>query len=198
LTGTRRSTRETVEAGGDGHSDELTLIARARRGETAAFERLYRLYSGRIHGLCLRMTQKPDVAEECTQDAFIQAWRGLARFEGRSAFGTWLHRIAVNEVLRRSRRNVPLLESVDEMTDAELPASEANVESDVAVSIDVEAAISSLPPGARHVLVLQAIYGFSHEETAAMLGIAVGTCKAQLHRARQLLRARMFEGGAVT
>jgi RNA polymerase sigma-70 factor (ECF subfamily) len=141
------------------------------------------------------MTGKPELAEECVQDAFVQAWRSLARFEGRSAFSTWLHRIAVNEVLGRSRRRTPPLESIDLLHDAELPIANENLESDAVVAFDLEEAIAALPAGARHVLVLQAIHGYSHEETAAMLGIAVGTCKAQLHRARHLLKTRMAAGG---
>ena len=184
------------DATGSGHRDEpeARWIANARGGDTAAFERLYRTYVGRIYGLCLRMTGRPELAEECTQDAFVQAWRSLAAFEGRSAFGTWLHRIAVNEVLGRTRRRVPHLESVDALSDAEHPPATDDPESDAVVSFDIETAIAGLPAGARHVLVLQAIYGFSHEETAELLGIAVGTCKAQLHRARLLLKSRMSAG----
>jgi RNA polymerase sigma-70 factor, ECF subfamily len=174
---------------------EAALVARARTGDAAAFEMLYRLHVGRIHGLCLRMTGRPDVAEDCTQDAFIRAWRSLERFEGRSAFGTWLHRIAVNEVLGRARRRGPFLESVDGLAPADVPQSDDDAESDAAVVFDLETAIASLPEGARHVLVLQAIYGYSHEETADMLGVAVGTCKAQLHRARRLLKSRITPPG---
>ena len=175
-------------------SDDGELVDRARGGDPGAFEQLYRRYAGRINGLCLRMTGKPDIAEECTQDAFVQAWRNLGRFEGRSAFATWLHRIAVNEVLARSRRRGPVLEAIETTPEAQLPVATDDVESDAVVTFDIESAIASLPAGARHVLVLQAIYGFSHEETAEMLGIAVGTCKAQLHRARGLLKSRMTPG----
>lgn len=191
LVSTTRQVSGSPYESGARDTDESGLVARARGGDTAAFEALYRRYVGRINGLCLRMTGKPELAEECAQDAFVQAWRSLERFEGRSAFGTWLHRIAVNEVLGRSRRRVPHLESVDLLAEADTPVAEVDLESDAVVAFDLESAIAGLPPGARHVLVLQAIYGFSHEETAEMLGIAVGTCKAQLHRARRLLKARM-------
>src|SRR6186713_2942146 len=83
---------------------ESALIQRARHGDSHAFERLYREYSGRVYGLCLRMTRDPSAAEDCTQEAFINAWRALDRFETRSAFGTWIHRIAVNVVLGKRRR----------------------------------------------------------------------------------------------
>ncbi|HSD53480.1 MAG TPA: RNA polymerase sigma factor [Burkholderiales bacterium] len=136
------------------------------------------------------MTAHRERAEDCTQEAFIQAWRALPRFEERSGFGTWLHRIAVNAVLAQSRRrreetgvDAPIDDTLEGVADpaAEPPGGD----------LDLEAAIATLPPGARRVLVLAGVYGYSHEEAAAMLGIAVGTCKAQLHRARQLLGARL-------
>src|ERR1044071_7803278 len=95
----------TAVAGSGGEIGwEAALIQRARRGDSHAFERLYREYSGRVCGLCLRMTRDPATAEDCTQEAFINAWRALDRFETRSAFGTWIHRIAVKVVLGKRRR----------------------------------------------------------------------------------------------
>ena len=82
---------------------DVALIERARRGDTKAFERLYREHVGRLHGLCLRMTRNPDLAADCVQDAFIKAWKALPKFEARSSFSTWLHRIAVNTVLEKRR-----------------------------------------------------------------------------------------------
>src|SRR6188474_1039172 len=82
---------------------DVALIERARKGDSRAFERLYRDHVGRVHGLCLRMTRNPDLAADCVQDAFIKAWKALPRFEARSSFSTWLHRIAVNTVLERRR-----------------------------------------------------------------------------------------------
>src|SRR5512141_277943 len=175
-------------------ADERKLVESAVAGSSAAFEALYRRHVGRVHGLCLRMTAQRETAEDCTQEAFVQAWRSLPRFEVRSSFGTWLHRIAVNTVLAHRRRRPELL-GVD--ASAAAHAAEARPDgtvSDPAAQGDLEVAIAGLPPGARHVLVLAGIYGFSHEEVSAMLGIAVGTCKAQLHRARQLLGARMQLG----
>jgi RNA polymerase sigma-70 factor (ECF subfamily) len=169
---------------------DALLIARAAKGDQRSFEALYRAHVNRVHGLCLRMTRDPVTAEDCTQMVFIQAWRALPRFEQRSSFGTWLHRIAVNLVLgqRRLRKNeilaVPLLAE-------EEPVSE-DFAFDTPVEVaEIEAAIDSLPEGARDVLILSGIYGYSHLETAAMLGVAEGTCKAQLHRARQRLRERL-------
>ena len=171
---------------------DSALVAAARKGDMRAFERLYRLHSGKVMGLCLRMTRRHDVAEDCVQQTFIRAWRSLAAFEGRSAFGTWLHRIAVNEVLTHQRNHGTRAESDEEaVADATAEPLESQRAYDAGEVMDVERALATLPPGSRHVVVLQTVYGYSHEEVADMLGIAVGTCKAQLHRGRRLLRERM-------
>lgn len=162
----------------------------ARDGDMRAFERLYRLHVGRVLGLCLRMTRRRDIAEDCVQQTFVRAWRNLSMFEGRSAFSTWLHRIAVNEVLTYARNHGTRVEAGDTDEPVE-DMAEGTGEFDAAEVVDVERALATLPEGARHVVVLQAVYGYSHEEVADMLGIAVGTCKAQLHRGRRLLRERM-------
>jgi RNA polymerase sigma-70 factor, ECF subfamily len=169
----------------DGNS-EVSVIERAQKGEVAAFEELYRQHVGRIYGLCLRMLRQPDRAEDCTQQTFINAWQSLRSFQVRSAFGTWLHRIAVNVVLAQRPHTVQGM----------APSDTVDVEQgwvlDTPVEVsELEAAIASLPAGARDVLVLSGIYGYSHAEVASMLGIAEGTCKAQLHRARLLLRKRL-------
>jgi RNA polymerase sigma-70 factor (ECF subfamily) len=165
-----------------------SLVERARAGDTRAFERIYREHAGRVNALCLRLTRDTALAEDCVQEAFIRAWRALASFESRSNLGTWLHRIAVNVVLERRRRPDRRLEFVEELPDPgehemslDTPCEEA----------ELEAAIMGLPEGARDVLILCGLHGYSHAETGAMLGIAEGTCKAQLHRARALLRARL-------
>lgn len=171
---------------------ERALIAAARKGDMRAFERLYRLYSSKVMGLCLRMTRSRDVAEDCVQQTFIRAWRNLSAFEGRSAFGTWLHRIAVNEVLTQARNHGTRSESDEAaVTAADSDQPDGSRDHDPGDMMDVERVLATLPAGSRHVVVLQAIYGYSHEEVADMLGIAVGTCKAQLHRGRRLLRERM-------
>jgi RNA polymerase sigma-70 factor (ECF subfamily) len=171
-------------------AEERALVDSARRGSKPAFEALYRNHVGKIYGLCLRMTAHPATAEDCTQETFIQAWRSLPSFERRSAFGTWLHRIAVNAVLaqgRRRREELGRAASADELAAVRPDPSVG----DTGAAMDLEQAIAGLPAGARQVLVLVGIYGHSHEEAAAMLGLAVGTCKSQLHRARQLLGERL-------
>lgn len=170
---------------------DAELVAAARRGDVRAFERLYRAHIGRVMGLCLRMTRRRDIAEDCAQQTFVRAWRSLGAFEGRSALSTWLHRIAVNEVLTYARNHGTRVEadqSVDEPVEAQ---REGSGEYDAGEVMDVERALATLPEGSRHVVVLQAVYGYSHEEVADMLGVAVGTCKAQLHRGRRLLRERL-------
>jgi RNA polymerase sigma-70 factor, ECF subfamily len=180
--------REDPVQGGD----EAHVVA-AKAGDIGAFEVLYRRHSARVHALCLRMTGSRAAAEDCVQDAFIQAWQNLDHFEGRSAFGTWLHRIAVNRVLgwqrAESRRPSGHLAAVDGARPD--PWGADPLAADMALDLDLERAIASLPEGARNVLVLHTVGGYSHEETAGLLGIAVGTCKAQLHRARQLLEGRL-------
>ncbi len=166
---------------------EGALVQRAGAGDTRAFERLYREHAGRVYGLCLRITRDAQLAEDCTQETFINAWKALAQFETRSSLGTWLHRIAVNVSLGKRRKATPVEEG-DE--DEESLDGGWTLETPVEVA-ELEAAIDGLPDGARDVLVLHALYGYSHVEAAQMLGLAEGTCKAQLHRARKLLRERL-------
>jgi RNA polymerase sigma-70 factor (ECF subfamily) len=168
---------------------EGALVQRASKGDVRAFERLYREHVGRVYGLCLRMTRDPAMAEDCTQEAFINAWKALARFETRSSLATWLHRIAVNVALAKRRKASVVLESTSD-NDGEVIESDWTLETPLEVN-EIEAAIERLPEGARDVLVLHALYGYSHLETAEMLGVAEGTCKAQLHRARSLLRDKL-------
>ena len=169
---------------------EAGLVQRARSGDMRAFERLYRDHVGRVYGLCLRLTRDPTNAEDCAQEAFINAWRALGRFETRSSFGTWLHRIAVNVVLSRRRRPIEQVELPSAPSEEAEATGEWTLDTPVEVR-EIEAAIASLPDGARDVLVLCGIYGYAHGEAGQMLGVAEGTCKAQLHRARALLRAKL-------
>jgi len=169
---------------------EAGLLQRAKGGDVRAFERLYRDHVGRVYGLCLRLTRDPAGAEDCTQETFFNAWRALGRFETRSSFGTWLHRIAVNVVLGRRRRPAEQIELPPSPSDEPDSGGEWTLDTPVEVR-EIEAAIAGLPEGARDVLVLCGIYGYSHGEAGQMLGVAEGTCKAQLHRARALVRAKL-------
>jgi len=167
----------------------LGTLQEAMRGNRRAFEQLYREHVAGVYGLCLRLTGQREAAEDCTQETFVAAWKSLREFEARSSFATWLHRIAVNKVLTRQSGLAARLERLagdlpqDGPTDA--------VVADATPALDLERAIEGLPDGARHVLVLVGIYGHSHDEAAELLGLAAGTCRAHLHRARRLLGERM-------
>jgi RNA polymerase sigma-70 factor (ECF subfamily) len=173
-------------------SDEAAWISQAKQGDTRAFEQLYRMHVDKVYGLCLRMTGNRSEADDCTQEAFIQAWNKLDKFRGDSAFSTWLHRIGVNSVLgrmRKSKREEDRIQAAAEISSA--PATAA----DTGHLRDLSDAVDRLPEGARHVFVLSAVYGYSHEEAGDMLGIAVGTSKAQLHRAKRLLKQQLEAQG---
>ncbi len=171
---------------------EAALVRRAQGGDPRAFEALYREHVDRVYGLCLRMTGNVSEAEDCAQEAFIQAWNKLGRFRGDSAFGTWMHRIAVNAVLGRIRKSKRERDRIQVV--AQTASSPASI-GDSGELRDLSDAVDRLPEGARHVFVLNAVYGYSHEESSDMLGIAVGTSKAQLHRARRLLAQQLKEQG---
>jgi len=172
--------------------DEQSWVERAQQADTTAFEALYRMHVDKVYGLCLRMTGNVAEAEDCTQEAFIQAWNKLSKFRGDSAFSTWIHRIAVNTVLGRIRKSQRERDRIQAVTDIspvrETVGDSGNFE-------DLQQAVDDLPTGARHVFVLHAVYGYSHDETGDMLGIATGTSKAQLHRAKRLLAQQLKQNG---
>ena len=173
-------------------TDEADWIAKAKRSDAGAFERLYRMHIDKVYGLCLRMTGNVAEAEDCAQEAFIQAWTKLDKFRGDSAFSTWLHRIAVNAVLgriRKSKREQDRIKVAFEQSSSPVSVTDHGELRDLSEAVD------RLPRGARHVFVLHAVYGYSHDETGAMLDIAAGTSKAQLHRARRLLAQQLKEQG---
>lgn len=170
-------------------SGEINLdeaVDRARIGDVGAFEELYRATVGRIHGLCLRMCGDSHLAEELTQESYIRAWKKLDTFRGDSLFSTWLHRVAVNVVLGhlRSAGRRSVFEVVDDQADR----THAVVRHNPQTTLDLERAIAGLPLRARTVFVLHDVEGYKHQEIADMAGMAVGTSKAQLSRARGLLR----------
>ena len=170
--------------------DDQSLASAARDGDTKAFEQLYKRHVGRVHAVCLRLAGNRSLAEECTQDAFIKAWESLKNFRGEASFGTWVHRIAVNAVLERHRTQLRQAAWVT-AGDEDLMESVAGGDAEPGHGLDLEESIASLPPAARMVFVLFDVEGHSHEEIAGMTGLAVGTSKAHLHRARQILRARL-------
>ncbi len=177
------------QAGSAPHDDESIWVELAKNGDRAAFEKLYRSNRDRIYGLLWRICGGDAMlAEDLLQEAFVRAWQKLAGFRGESHFATWLHRLSVNVALsdrrirlRRVGRDVPM----DEVTER-TAIGDRDVFADK--RIDLENAIASLPERARTVLILYDIEGYRHAEIAEMTGMAVGSSKAQLHRARKLIR----------
>ncbi|MCO7226433.1 RNA polymerase sigma factor [Pleionea sp. CnH1-48] len=164
---------------------ESSWVRDAKNGDVRAFEHLYRTHEKKVYALCLRMCAQVGLAEELTQEAFIKAWRSLAQFRGDSQFGTWLYRLTSNTVISYFRKANLLVfdENIMEEVLELRPGPEVLGE-----QRDLENAISQLPEKARMIFVLHDVQGYAHNEIADMLDCAVGTSKAQLHRARQLLK----------
>jgi RNA polymerase sigma-70 factor (ECF subfamily) len=163
-------------------------VGRAAAGDVCAFELLYRTCLPRVHSLVRRLAGGRDT-DELTQDVFVRVWQKLGTFRGDSAFGTWLHRLAVNVVIERFRTESARrqrLQEGDGIFDAiAAPARPRDV------SLDFEAALEKLPDGAREIFVLHDVEGYKHHEIGTLLGISPGTSKAQLHRARMMLRKHL-------
>jgi len=215
--GRRRSSRASKPCGRDRHpipcapSLELTrdlvidsassidaVVLAAQSGDAAAFATLYDAHARRVYALCLGMSGDRMMAAELVQDTFVRAWEGLGNFRGECLFATWLHRVAVNVMLdsdrRRRRRSLRVAIEADLSAPDDQYATSfdgAAPTNDVALSLDLEQAIARLPAGARAVFVLHDIGGYAHAEIAGLLGIAEGTSKAHLFRARRLLRGML-------
>lgn len=167
-------------------------VALAIAGDTRAFERLYRRHVARIHSLCRRMVG-PELAEDVVQDVFVRAWDKLELFGGRSTFGTWLYRLAINVCLARrtkaGKRRDRFKHDEVAMERARSPAQRPDAR------MDLDRAIDRLPPRARQVFVLHDVEGYKHREIGEMLGISAGTSKSQLHEARLALRGHLTARG---
>ena len=171
--------------------EDAVLARRAASADVAAFEQLYRRHHRRVHGVIVRLVWQAGArAEDLTQEAFVRAWQALPAFRFESAVSTWLHRLAVNAALMelRSRRSRPWPEDDDEALESVATPDTAGR---AMLGRELEQAVASLPPRARAVLVLHDVEGWKHEEISIELGMAVGSSKAQLHRARGLLRERL-------
>ena len=170
------------------HSEKVD-VRRAAVGDHDAFERLYHDHVGRVYSLAVRMTDR-EQAEDLVQEIFLRAWTKLDTFRGESHFGTWLHRLAVNHIIRRrsvrSRREARRVPWAGVLGGLVAPRKRASAE-----ALDLERALERLPERARQVFVLYDVEGWSHEEVADELGITVGTSKSQLHRARMLMREEL-------
>jgi RNA polymerase sigma-70 factor, ECF subfamily len=170
---------------------DMALVDRCRRGDLAAFEELYRAHSGRIYGLALRMLGNPADAEDLLQEIFLAAHRKLESFRGESALGTWLYRLATNQILdyvrSRSARTGQMTDGLDDAST--LADALGHRLADRAIDrVDLERALAQLPTGCRAAFVLHDVEGLEHREVADVLGIAEGTSKSQVHKARLRLR----------
>jgi RNA polymerase sigma-70 factor, ECF subfamily len=178
--GTLTRYRVTTSADPDRHD-----VERAAAGDAAAFERIYRRHVPRVHGMCRRMLSGEE-SDDVTQEVFIRAWEKLALFRGDAAFGTWLYRLAVNVILARRQSRTTYRERFGGGDPDVIPLAARRDRPDL--RLDVEAAIDTLPAGAREIFLLHDVEGFTHEEIAGMLKVSAGTSKSQLHRARMSLR----------
>lgn len=181
-----------MSAGNHDEDEDRPLVAQARGGDLAAFEMLYRRHRDRVYALVWRLCGGDHgLAEDLLQDAFVRAWQKLDGFRGESRFGTWLHRLAINLALtdrrgrlRRVRWEAPIDDDVERTATGQRDVQAGTRK-------DLEQAIAALPERARAVLVLHDVEGYRHDEIARMTGMAVGSSKAQLHRARRLLREEL-------
>ncbi|WP_286264359.1 RNA polymerase sigma factor [Thalassotalea atypica] len=164
--------------------EEKAIIVKAQQGEQQAFHQLYELYHRRMYALCWRMLADKGSAEDVCQEVFVQLWQNIRNFRGDSKFSTWLHSVATNVVLGHLRKHKNWLQKVFSLEDN--PQQEACVELEELSTLDKQ--IMRLPERARLVFVLFAVEGYRHEEIAKMLNMAVGSSKAQYHRARNLLQ----------
>lgn len=175
---------------------DQALAGAAAKGEMAAFEELYKRHNRRVYSVCLRMTHNVSEAEDLAQEAFIQLFRKIGSFRGESAFTTWLHRLTVNQVLMHFRKRSVKLERTTQEgeTPEQVVRGTQNPNTMPVVDrIALDRAIAQLPPGYREVFLLHDVEGHDHEEIAQMLGVATGTSKSQLHKARMKLRRLLSE-----
>lgn len=171
-------------------------VDKARSGDRLAFEKLYRSHCDRIYALCWRMCGGDKaLAEDMVQEAFVRAWNKLDLFKGESKFGTWLHRLTVNVVLSDRRIRVKRLQREQEMSENIERTLVGDGDVSAGLRKDLEAAIAGLPERARTVLILYDIEGYQHNEIAELCDMAVGSSKAQLHRARKLVRDALNDSG---
>ena len=179
----------TVSLANSIEPDAASLVARARDGDVSAFESVYRIHSDQVFRLCLRLAGDRDGAEDLAQDAWVRAWGRIGSFRGDATFGTWMHRLTVNLLLDRKRRDARwrdrMVSIEEDDSGTSLPATPAPTPGS---RLDLEQALGTLPEGARIVFLLHEVEGYKHREIAQRLEVAVGTVKAQLHRARKLLK----------
>ena len=178
-------TRESIGLDSQAHNEEMLLITRVKQNDIQAFEQLYRLHSSRVFALCVRLSGNTALAEEFAQESFIRAWQKIRSFRGESTFSSWLYRLTSNVVLSELRKKKVQQVNIDDIADSNNTKTN---ELETGKIMDMEQAIKQLPEGARTIFVLHDIEGYQHNEIAELTGLAIGTSKAQLHRARKLLK----------
>jgi RNA polymerase sigma-70 factor (ECF subfamily) len=172
----------------DGASPDL--VARCQSGDVDAFGEVYARYASRIYSLATRMSGSPQTGEDLLQEIFLQAYRKIGGFKGDAALGTWLYRLAVNHCLDFVRSRHAKMDKITDGIDADGYGASPTAPRDTPVErLDLERALRQLPEGCREVFVLHDVEGYEHKEIAAMLGIAEGTSKSQVFKARMKLRA---------
>ncbi|MFT2089796.1 RNA polymerase sigma factor [Paraglaciecola sp. 2405UD69-4] len=167
---------------------EQDLIVSVQNGDKQAYNILYSQYIGQVYGLCYRLTGEKTLAEDATQEVFIQVWRKINNYKGESKFSTWLHTVTSNVTISYIRKQKGWLQKMFNIEDSVAMYEETESSSD---TVDLESYVVRLPERARIVFVLHAIEGYRHEEIATMTGMAVGSSKSQFHRAKQLLQEWM-------
>ncbi|PYR76472.1 MAG: RNA polymerase subunit sigma-24 [Acidobacteria bacterium] len=200
MTASKLTVRPTAPAAaGSGRMAELALVERVRRGELGAFEELYRTHAGRLYSLACRMLGNPADAEDLLQEIFLAAHRKLDGFRGDAALGTWLYRLATNQILdhlrSRAARAGQLTDALDD-TGTIADTASGRLGDRAVTKLDLERALAQLPEGCRAAFLLHDVEGLEHQEVAHVLGIAEGTSKSQVHKARLRLRALLTRGSS--
>ncbi|WJG11234.1 sigma-70 family RNA polymerase sigma factor [Aliiglaciecola sp. LCG003] len=184
------NTQGNVIAAQDTFTDksERDLISAVQQGDRKAYQALYQYYIGQVYGLCLRLTSDKTLAEDAAQEVFIQLWRKIGNYKGESKFSTWLHTVTSNITISYLRKQRGWLQRMFNIEESEAMHHSAEEQMDLS---DLEGYVARLPERARIVFVLHAIEGYRHEDIAQMMNMAVGSSKAQFHRAKQLLKEWM-------
>ena len=186
----------STPASSPARAEEMALVARCRAGDLGAFEEVYRTHAGRLFSVACRMIGNPADAEDVLQDIFLSAHRKLDGFRGESALGTWLYRLATNHCLDYLRSRASRMNQVTEALDDDPThgvAGSPGLAEQTVTRMDLERALVKLPDGCRAAFILHDVEGLEHREVAQALGIAEGTSKSQVHKARQRLRALLLE-----
>ena len=165
------------------------LVARRQAGDVEAFETIYRQHASRLYTLACRMAGSPEDGEDLLQEIFLQAYRKLGSFKGDATLGTWLYRLALNHCLDYVRSRRAKMNKLTSAIEGEIACEPAARRETPIARLDLERAVERLPEGCREAFVLHDVEGFDHKEVGRLLGIAEGTSKSQVFKARMKLRA---------